>query len=155
MYQHIALFLLRIALGWLFFYAGYTKIANPEWSAAGYLRGAKAFQGMFQWFADPSILPVVNFLNEWGLTLIGISLLAGIAVRFSAYFGIVLMLLYYLALGFPYPNAHSLIVDEHIVYIAALLVLASQRAGMVWGLDRWCASLPICSRYPKLRAMFG
>jgi len=155
-YQKIILFALRIALGWLFFYAGITKVLDPEWTAAGYLRGAKTFVGFYQWLASPDILPVVNFLNEWGLTFIGVSLIIGIAVRLSSFFGALLMLLYYLPiLQFPYPNPHSYIVDEHIIYALALLLLASVRAGRVWGLENWCSNLPICSKFPKLREWLG
>lgn len=153
--QKIYLFLLRITMGWMFFYAGITKVLDPTWSASGYLRSAKSFVGLYEWFASPGILPIVNFINEWGLTLLGISLIFGIGVRLSSILGAVLMLLYYLALDFPYPNTHSLIIDEHIIYAVALLFLASLRAGRTWGLENWCSNLPICSRYPKLRSLLG
>ncbi|MDO8564630.1 MAG: DoxX family membrane protein [bacterium] len=150
-----SLLLLRLSLGLLFLYAGLTKVTDPAWSAAGYLQGAKSFTGFFQWFAQPEILPVTNFLNEWGLTLIGAALILGVFVRLASLSGVVLMLLYYLPLSFPFPNAHSFIIDEHIVYIAALLVLASLRAGRFFGLEKWCASLPLCSKFPRLRAWLG
>ena len=96
----------RIAAGWLFFYAGITKVMNTEWSAAGFLGGAKTFPGLYAWFADSSIIGVVNFLNEWGLTLLGISLILGLFVRWSAWPGVALMVLYYFAgNNFPFvPN---------------------------------------------------
>lgn len=154
--QKISLFLLRVSMGWLFFYAGITKVLNPEWSAAGYLRGAKTFTDFYQWLLQPNILPVVNFMNEWGLTLLGISLIAGVFVRLSSFLGAFLMLLYYFPmLDFPYPNGYSFIVDEHIIYISVLLLLASFRAGRVWGLENWCSNLPICSRFPRLREWLG
>lgn len=148
-------FLLRIALGWMFLYAGITKVLDPAWSAAGYLKGAKSFVPFYSWFLQPNILPTVDFLNEWGLTLIGVSLILGVMVRLSSLFGAALMLLYYFALPFPRPDAHSLVVDSHIIYAAALLVLAYSRAGRIWGLERWCENLPICARYPRLRALFS
>ncbi|MEK7193426.1 MAG: DoxX family protein [Patescibacteria group bacterium] len=147
--------LLRITLGWLFFYAGITKVIDPAWSAAGYLRGAKTFVPFYQWLASPSVIPVVNFMNEWGLTLLGISLILGIGVRFSSVLGAMLMVLYYLALPFPMPNAHAYIVDEHIVYIFVLLYFAAHRAGRVWGLEEWCANLPLYRKYPNLRSWWG
>ena len=155
-FQKISLFLLRIALGWLMFYAGITKVIDPAWSAGGYLKGAKTFVGFYQWLASPGILPLVNFVNEWGLTLLGLSLILGIFVRLSSILGAVLMLLYYLPiLDFPYPNPHSYLVDEHIVYVFVLLLFAGLRAGRVWGLENWCSNLPICSRFPKLREWLG
>lgn len=139
----------------MFFYAGITKVLNAEWSAAGYLTNAKSFTGLFAWLASPGVLPVINFVNEWGLTLLGVSLILGIGVRFSSLLGALLMLLYYLPLGFPYPNPNAFIVDQHIIYIAALLYLAATRAGRVWGLEEWCERLPICRKFPGLHQWWG
>lgn len=151
-----SLLLLRLSLGSLFFYAGITKILDAAWSAAGYLNSAKTFAPFYRWLASPEILPLTNFLNEWGLTLIGLSLILGVFVRISGIAGAVMMLLYYFPVlnGF-YPNPHSFIVDEHIVYAAAFLTLAALRAGRVFGLEKWCANLPLCSRFPRLREWLG
>jgi len=154
--QKFTLFFLRIGMGWLMLYAGVTKIINPAWSAGGYLGAAKTFPEFFQWLLRPDILPAVNVVNEWGLTLLGISLILGIGVRLSSLLGALLMLLYYFpVLDFPYPNPHSYIVDEHIIYVFVLLFFAAIRAGRVWGLEQWCASLPICRNFPRLRSWFG
>ncbi len=135
------LFLLRISLGCLMFYAGITKILDSEWSAAGYLGNAKTFSGLYDWFLNPGVLPLVNFINEWGLTLLGLSLIFGFWVRFSAPLGALLMLLYYFPiLDFPYVGDHSFIVDEHIIYAVVLLYLAAVRAGRNWGIDSWLRS---------------
>ncbi len=147
--------MLRISLGCLFFYAGITKILDPTWSAAGYLKGAKAFVGFYQWLAGPGVLPVVNFFNAWGLTLLGVSLILGIGVRLASYLGAGMMVLYWLPLGLPHPNEHAYIVDEHIIYAAGLLVTAGYRTGRMFGLANWCAQLPLCARYPKLRSLLG
>ena len=155
-FQKVSLFLLRVSLGWMFFYAGITKILNPEWSAVGYLKGAKTFAGFYQFLTQPGILPITNFVNEWGLTLLGISLIFGVFVRLSSILGAAMMLLYYFPiLDFPYPNAHSFIIDEHIIYAIALTLLAAWRAGRTYGLENWCANLPVCSKFPKLREWLG
>ena len=133
--QKFFLFLSRITVGWMFFYAGITKVLDPQWSAEGYLKGAKAFSWFFQILLDPSVLPIINFMNKWGLTLLGISLILGLFVRFSSLLGVLLMALYYMALGFPYPNPHSYIVVEHIIYISILFFFAAVKAGRVFGLD--------------------
>ena len=70
-----------------------------------------------------------------GLTLLGASLIIGLFVRFSSLLGVLLMALYYIPLGFPYPNPNSYIVDQHIIYIAVLFFFAAIRAGRVFGLD--------------------
>lgn len=135
--QRVSLFVLRVGLGWVFFWAGITKVLNPAWSAGGFLKGAKTFPALFHWFSSPGVLPITNFLNEWGLTLLGVSLILGIFVRWSAPFGIALMALYYLPiLQFPYPNVNSFIIDEHIIYIAVLIALYAFNAGQYWGLEK-------------------
>lgn len=154
--QKFFLFLLRVTTGWMMLYAGVTKVIDPNFSAAGYLQGAKTFTGFYQWLLNPGILPFVNFMNEWGLTLLGLSLILGIGVRLSSILGGILMLLYYFPiLDFPYPNPHSYLVDEHIIYVSVFFFFAAVRAGRAWGLEIWCANLPICSKFPTLRNWFG
>ncbi len=145
--QKIVLFALRVGVGALMLYAGITKLLDPTWSAAGYLLGARSFTGFFHWLAQPSILPVVNTLNSWGLTLLGLALILGIGVRIASNLGAVLMLLYYAALPFPFPNATSFIIDDHIIYALILLYLAAVGAGQIWGLEEWCMHTSFCKRH--------
>lgn len=134
-FQKVSIFCARIAIGWLFFYAGITKLLDPDWSAVGYISQAKTFPGFFDFLAGPSMIGITNALNEWGLTLVGIFLMAGVAVRISSILGASMMLLYYLpGLEFPYPNAHAYIIDEHIIYISLFMILAAYKAGDAWGL---------------------
>jgi thiosulfate dehydrogenase [quinone] large subunit len=122
-------------MGWLFLYAGFSHITTPGWSAAGFLNGAKTFPAFFHALTAPQILPMVNLANEWALVLLGVSLIAGLFVKWSAPLGALLMLLYYLpGLSFPHV-ASGYLVDEHIVYIVALLYMAAAGAGKAWGLD--------------------
>ncbi len=132
----VLLVLLRVSLGWLFFYAGITKVLNPEWTSGGFLKGAKVFTGLYSWLASPAMLPFTDFLNEWGLTLLGVSLIVGALVRLSAPLGALLMILYWIPqLQGLKPDPHSFIVDQHIVYALALLLFAALHAGRYWGLD--------------------
>ncbi|OGZ12191.1 MAG: hypothetical protein A3D67_00780 [Candidatus Lloydbacteria bacterium RIFCSPHIGHO2_02_FULL_51_22] len=131
-----ALLALRFSLGWIFFYSGITKILDPEWTAAGYLASAKTFPALFDWFALPLNIGWVNFANEWGLTLIGLALIVGFGVRAVSFAGALLMALYYLPiLDAPYPDAHSFLIDSHIIYILVLFFFAFSHAGEVYGLD--------------------
>ena len=127
------MFLLRLGLGLVFFWAGWEKVIDPEWSAAGYLMGAKTFKTLYIWFASPGVLPVTNFLNEWGLTLIGLALIVGFSVRLASFFGIVMMALYYLPI---FPPAHGL-VDEHIIYSLVFLALIAFGSGEILSLGKW------------------
>jgi thiosulfate dehydrogenase [quinone] large subunit len=147
-YTNVLTFLLRIALGWLFFYSGITKVVDPEWSAGGFLKGANTLSGFYGWLASDAVLPFTNFLNEWGLTLLGASLILGALVRLSAPLGAAMMLLYYIpGLTGLMPDAHSFIVDEHIVYIFTLLLLAALHAGRMWGLDKKLSQIPTLERF--------
>lgn len=133
--QKLSLLLLRLSFGFFFFYAGISKLFTPSWSAIGYLKSAKTFVFLYGWFAMPQNINWVNFINEWGLTLIGVALLLGIFVKYASFFGIFIMVLYYLPiLNFPYVGQHSFVVDEHIIYILVFAVLYSFDAGKFWGL---------------------
>lgn len=131
------LLLLRLAMGWLMFYAGITKVLDPEWTAAGYGASAKTFTGFYQWIISPANIGWIDSVNQWGLTLLGISLILGIGVRFSSTLGVLLMVFYYFpVLEFPYVG-HGYIVDDHIIYALVLTLLATVRAGRYFGLEEW------------------
>lgn len=134
--QRVSLFLLRFAMGWMMFYAGITKILNPKWSALGYINNASTFPEFYKLLVSPQTLPVINFLNEWGLLLIGISLMLGVFVRLSSVFAALLMLLYYFPiLKFPIVGEHSYIIDDHIIYALVFLFFAAVKAGRIFGLE--------------------
>ncbi len=145
----------RIALGWLFFYAGITKVLNPAWSAKGYLMGSKTFSGFYAWLASDAVIPVVDFLNEWGLTLIGLSLIVGAFVRLSSLLGALMMFLYWLpVLDFPKVE-HGYLVDDHVVYALVLLYFAAAKAGRSCGIEARLAKLLALEKRPKLAAWLG
>src|SRR3989338_4255536 len=138
MSKKIVYFLLRLNMGWLMLYAGVTKILDPKWTAKGYIANAKTFPELYKWLASDNILPIINFLNEWGLTLIGVSIIIGFFVRISSVFGGLLMLLYYFpVLKFPYAGQFSYIVDEHIIYALVFVFFIVMDVGRYWGLDSY------------------
>ena len=140
-----SLFLLRIAIGWLFLYSGITKILNPEWSSAGYLVAAKTFPSFYKMLAGSEYLDWVNFINMWGQAIIGGMLILGIGVFLASLGGLVMMLLYYFpVLEFPRIGLHSYIVDEHIIYALVFLVFIFFSAGQYLGVDGfiWKSILP-------------
>jgi len=142
--QLSALVILRMLIGWHFLYEGITKVINPYWTSAGYLSESKwIFSGLFQAIvANPGALKVVDFLNEWGLILIGFALIAGFLTRIATIAGIVLLMLYYFAtppfvgLSYSFPTEGSyLIVNKTLIEAAALFVLAQFPTGTKIGLD--------------------
>ena len=74
--QLYALVILRMLIGWHFLYEGISKLLSPAWTAKYYLLGSKwIFEGLFELMASsPNVLNVIDFLNVWGLILIGLSL---------------------------------------------------------------------------------
>jgi thiosulfate dehydrogenase [quinone] large subunit len=139
------IFLLRMLMAWTFLYAASHQVLVPDWSVAGFLSRTKTFHDLFAVFTTPDVAPIVTFLVGYGHLLIGLSLLVGLMVRISASFGILLMLLYWLAhMDFPYiENPNNFIVDYHIVYASVLGYLAYRGAGHVWGLDALMSRIPL------------
>ncbi|MBI2109231.1 MAG: DoxX family protein [Parcubacteria group bacterium] len=133
---NIATLLLRLSMAWYFLYAGISKLINPLWSAAGYLNSSKTFPEFYAWLASPENIEWVNFLNEWGLTLVGILLALGLFTRAASFAGALMLLLYYFPiLSFPYVGEHFYIVDSHVREILVFVYLIVVRAGMYVGLD--------------------
>ncbi len=116
------------------FFAGIEKVLDPSWSAKGFLLSAKTFPAFYAWFAEPMNTWWVDPLNSWGITLVGVALLLGIAVRPACLAGAMLMILYY----FPhnvFPTVpHGFIVEEHIIYAAAFLLIALLPSAQQFGL---------------------
>jgi len=150
-WHKLSLLLLRLGIGWVFLYAGLTKVLNPDWSAAGYLNSAKTFSGFYQWLASDANLGWVNFLNQWGLTLIGTALILGLAVKLASYGGAAMMLLYYFpVLTFPKIGANSYLVDAHIIYALVMLVLAARGSEETWGVYSWLKTKGLEQKIPWL-----
>jgi len=135
---------LRVLIGWHFLYEGLVKLTNPDWSSVGYLLDSKGFMaGFFHSLTfKPAMLHTVDFLNEWGLILIGLGLILGIFTQYSTLAGILLLALYYLShppfpgLTFSVPAEGSyLIVNKTLIEMAALIVLYLFPTGNKLGLD--------------------
>jgi thiosulfate dehydrogenase [quinone] large subunit len=77
--------------------------------------------------------PLVDQLNIWGLTLIGLALILGLAVRPASFFGAIMMLLYYFVQFLD--NTAQGYIDYHIIYIFIFILFMAGGAGHVFGLD--------------------
>ena len=133
--------IIRAAVGWHFLYEGLIKLFADEWSAASYLNNSQGFlSGFYQWLAASSgRLAIVDFLNVWGLILIGLALFIGLCARWASVAGVLLLTLYYFA--YP-PFGFSLIGGAGTVYIinalfieAAILVFLFCYKEKGYGLD--------------------
>jgi thiosulfate dehydrogenase [quinone] large subunit len=144
--QKLTLVFLRMAIGWHFLYEGLVKLANPNWSSVGYLLDSEGFlKGFFYSLAsNTDVLKLVDFLNIWGLILVGAGLIFGALTRVAIISGILLMVFYYLShppfvgLKYAVPSDGSyLVVNKMMIEALALGVLLVFPTWMEWGLDRW------------------
>ena len=137
--------MLQILIGWHFLYEGLAKLINPYWTSAAYLGESQWwFSGLFMKIAaSPNATSVVDFLNIWGLILIGAGLIVGLLTRVATVSGIVLLLLYYVAappfLGYHYSvpaEGSYLVVNKVLIELIALVVLLAFAPQRWYGLDR-------------------
>ena len=138
--------ILRVAIGWHFMYEGIIKLLNPDWSSLGYLMDSRGlFQGIFHSLAaNATILNVMDFLNVWGLILIGAGLATGFLTRIAAISGIILLAFYYLShppvIGVSYAipsEGNYLWVNKNLIELLALWVLLLFPTWKVVGVDRF------------------
>jgi uncharacterized membrane protein YphA (DoxX/SURF4 family) len=132
-WKQYGLVVFRIIIGWHFLYEGIIKLVNPDWSAQDYLLNSRSFISAFfhELASNPVSMEIVDFLNIWGLILIGLSLFMGIFARLAVYAGILLLSFYYLAYppfsGYNFgisQEGHYLIVDKSLIEIVALIILS-------------------------------
>jgi thiosulfate dehydrogenase (quinone) large subunit len=148
--QKLWLLALRLGIGLHFLYEGLAKLINPNWSCVGYLLDSEGFlkQFFFSLASSPDMVRVIDFLNIYGLILIGLGLIFGAFTRISIVSGMVMLALYYLShppfigMKFAAPSEGSyLIVNKNLVEFIAMGVLYCFPTWREWGVDRW-----ICGR---------
>ena len=95
--QSAALVLLRVAIGWHLLYQGIVKLLDSDWTSSAYLvKSNWILKPFFSWITEePNRMRLADQLNVWGLIVIGLALLCGFLPRLAAFFGAVLLLLYY------------------------------------------------------------
>ncbi|MFH0755690.1 MAG: DoxX family protein [Bacteroidota bacterium] len=145
-WQLWALVVLRVATGWHFLYEGITKLMNPDWSSLGYLMDSKGlFEGMFHSIAgNAALLNVMDFLNVWGLVLVGAGLVVGLFTRIASIAGMVLLAFYYLShpalIGVSYAipsEGNYLWINKNLIEFLALWVIVLFPTWKIVGLDRF------------------
>jgi uncharacterized membrane protein YphA (DoxX/SURF4 family) len=102
--------------GW----TSYSYLANTTGFASGFYHALAAHAGLVR---------VVDFLNVWGLTAIGLALFLGVLVRYASLAGVLLLMLYY----FAYPpfgssllkttDGQFFVADRNLIEALALLIL--------------------------------
>jgi thiosulfate dehydrogenase [quinone] large subunit len=150
------LVVLRVLIGWFFLYEGLAKILSPNWTSYGYLMDSKGiFSPLFTMIAEnPTMMAVADFINIYGLTIIGLLLILGLFERVGYLGAAILLLLYYLSHP-PLINVEYLLpsegttlwVDKNLVMLVAVIVLYFFPTSKIIGLDR--AFLKNRSRYVR------
>ncbi|WP_435360342.1 DoxX family protein [Haloarchaeobius sp. DFWS5] len=152
---------LRLMMGYAFLHAGWDKIANP-FDASGYLVHAAGTNGnplaeMFVWMGETAwFVDFVNVAVPWGELLIGIGLLVGALVRLAAFFGALMMLMFYFG---NWSIEHG-IINGDFAYMLVFLAVAAFGAGRILGLDTLIEKYELggqklIEKYPRLDYILG
>jgi thiosulfate dehydrogenase (quinone) large subunit len=160
---------LRLAIGFEFLWAFFDKLFGLGYSTStahawinggsptkGFLSGAIGpFQGIFTAIAGA---PVVDWLFMLGLLGVGLALMLGVAVRPAAFFGALMLAFMWLAVWVPSTTAGGQpsgstnpFVDEHIVGIVGLIVVAALAGWGTGFVGRIWSSFPFVKTSPWLR----
>jgi thiosulfate dehydrogenase [quinone] large subunit len=132
---------MRIVMGWILFQGGIVKVLDPSWTAAGFLAHAIPEGNPFiTMFGNMAGSPAIDFLVSWGLTLTGLGLILGALVRWNAFWGAFMMIMFWMAsftggLAQGLPMEHGWFVDDHLVYAVLLFGLGAFGAGRIVGFD--------------------
>ena len=150
--EQVLIVFFRLCMGWTFLWAGIHHFGDDKF-VLGFLTHVKTFHDVYAPFTNPTIIPILTFLVEYGHLAIGLSLIFGLLVRVSTPFAVMLMLLYWTAhIDFPYiENVNNYLIDYHIVYAGVLVYLMVKRAGHVFGLDGLVNKLVAVQHSPMLR----
>ncbi|OGI57318.1 hypothetical protein A3B85_00320 [Candidatus Nomurabacteria bacterium RIFCSPHIGHO2_02_FULL_37_13] len=131
--QKIVNIMLRFAMGFIFLWAFFDKVfglgfattADKAWirggsPTTGFL--ANAVQGPFKnLFHGLAGMPVIDWLFMLGLLFVGLTLIFKKYVKWGCATGVIMLALMYLALLWP---ANNPIIDDHLVYILVLMLIA-------------------------------
>jgi thiosulfate dehydrogenase (quinone) large subunit len=162
-----ALAVLRVTIGFYFLWAFLDKVFGWNFHTSpaqawihggsptkGFLNGVAAgpLQSQFHSIAGN---PFVDWLFMLGLLGIGVAVIAGVAVRISTVSALLMLAGMWLA---EFPPAHldsagvatgstNPFVDDHIMDMLVLIVLALTYAGTTWGLGRIWAKIPFVASH--------
>lgn len=154
---------LRVATGFIFFWAAVDKTFGWHYSTAGekaWIHGnspASGFLGSIDQgplasvFNNMAGVTVVDILFMLGMFAVGVAVIAGVAMRVAAVSGALIMAMMWLA---EWPLAQMTnageatgstnpIVDYHVIYALVLFTLVAVSAGKTWGLGNVWEKLPV------------
>ncbi len=150
---------IRITLAWMLIWAFFDKLLGLGFATKpgqAWINGVSPTTGYLNFgtggvfgnlFAGLANNVFVDVLFMAALILLGGALLLGIGLKISAVAGSVFFALLWLS---NFPPTNNPIVDEHIVYIFALIGIALSHAGHCLGLGKWWAETRLVKRFTFL-----
>ena len=158
--EQIVWVLLRLSMGWIFFWAFIDKLLGLGFATTpdkAWIVGGSPTLGFLK-FGTHGPLAVfyqglagnaaIDWLFMLGLLFVGIAFLLGIANRLAGYIGALMMLMIYTSVLLPENNPFM---DEHLIYILVFLLLGYARAGKWFGLADWWENIGIVKKMPLLK----
>jgi thiosulfate dehydrogenase [quinone] large subunit len=93
---------------------------------------------------NPNVVVVIDWLNKWGLTMIGLGLMVGLLTRLALFAGFFLLMMYYLshpplaAVTYILPQEGSYLwVNKTLIEMVTMVVLILFPTSHIFGLDRF------------------
>jgi len=90
----------------------------------------------------------VDWLFMLGLLGIGVTLLLGVGMRIGTAAGALMYAFMYLA---SLPLQNNPVVDDHLIGVISMVVLALGAAGTTWGMGHWWNRRKVVQKFPVLR----
>ena len=151
---------MRLALGWVFLWVFLDKTFGLDFATASgkaWLNGASPtlgflksgtygpFSGLAHSLASN---PVVDWLFMLGMLATGVALILGVGITVASYAGSLMMLFIWLTMLPPRQNPF---LDEHIIYILALMAVNYADAGRYLGFGKRWSATSLVKKIPLLR----
>ena len=146
--------LLRLAMAWVFLWAGFDKWVNG-FDASGFLVNATSGPLKDLWVSlgeSETYVSIINPVVVWTQLLMGVALLLGAFTRLALFGAASMMFLFYLA---QFPPEHNPFLDYFIVYILVFALLGALGAGRTAGLGKWLEGLGAVQKRRWLTYLLG
>jgi len=156
----------RLATGFIFLWAFLDKAFGLHYStgapvaegapALAWINGGTPSQGFMKFAAigplKDAFASAAGVWTDWLFMLcllgVGVAVMLGVGLRISAVAGSLLMLLMWAAEWPLIQGSNNPLVDYHIIYALALIVVAATQAGQTWGLGGAWRRIPFVGAHP-------